>query len=38
MTLCHWLSFMTGNATQLTNTNMYLTQPVDAPGSAYRKE
>ena len=21
-TLCHWLSFMTGNATQLTNTNM----------------
>ncbi|KAG2425533.1 hypothetical protein HXX76_013577 [Chlamydomonas incerta] len=34
-TLCHWLSFMTGNCVQLTNTNMYLVQPTQAPGSQY---
>ncbi|KAI7836960.1 hypothetical protein COHA_009209 [Chlorella ohadii] len=34
-TLVHWLSFMTGNATQLTNTNVYLVQPVNAPGQQY---
>ncbi|KAG2483392.1 hypothetical protein HYH03_017744 [Edaphochlamys debaryana] len=34
-TLVHWCSFMTGNATQLTNTNMYLVQPIQADGQNY---
>lgn len=34
-TLCHWLSFTSGNATQLTNNNMYLAQHPSSPGSNF---